>query len=40
MEVDKVSGKEEKPDHYAVTIETSDKKTIVATASLDGKKVE
>ena len=40
MEVDKVNGKEEKPDHYAITIETSDKKTIVVTASLDGKKVE
>jgi len=40
MEVNKVKGKEEKPDHYEVTIETSSKKKLEVTASLDGKKVE
>jgi Putative beta-lactamase-inhibitor-like, PepSY-like len=40
MEVDKVKHKEEKLDHYEVTIETSNKKKIDLTASLDGKKVE
>ena len=40
MEVDKVKGKEEKPDHYEVSIETSSKKKLEVTASLDGKKVE
>jgi hypothetical protein len=40
MEVDKVKGKEEKPDHYEVTIETSDTKKLDVTASMDGKKVK
>jgi Putative beta-lactamase-inhibitor-like, PepSY-like len=40
MEVDKVKGKEENPDHYEVTIETSSKKKLDVIASLDGKKVE
>jgi len=38
MEVNKVTGKEEKPDHYEVTIETDGKKKEVVV-SLDGKKV-
>jgi len=37
MEVNKVKGQEEKPDHYEVTIETSDKKTKEINVSLAGK---
>jgi uncharacterized membrane protein YkoI len=37
MEVNKVKGKEEKPDHYEVTIETSDNKTKEVNVSLTGK---
>jgi uncharacterized membrane protein YkoI len=40
MEVNKVKGKEEKPDHYEVTLETADKKTIEVVVSLDGKSVK
>jgi uncharacterized membrane protein YkoI len=40
MEVNKVKGKEEKPDHYEVTIETADKKTHEVTVSLDGKNIK
>jgi len=37
MEVNKVKGQEEKPDHYEVTIETADKKTREVNVSLAGK---
>jgi uncharacterized membrane protein YkoI len=37
MEVDKVKGKEEKPDHYEVTIKTSDGKEVESLLTLDGK---
>jgi Putative beta-lactamase-inhibitor-like, PepSY-like len=40
MEVNKVTGKEEKPDHYEITITTADKKKLEVEVSLDGKKVE
>ena len=40
MEVNKVKGKEEKPDHYEVTLETADKKTVEVIVSLDGKSVK
>jgi uncharacterized membrane protein YkoI len=40
MEVNKVKGKEEKPDHYEVTIETADKKTQEVVVSLDGKSIK
>jgi uncharacterized membrane protein YkoI len=40
MEVNKVKGKEEKPDHYEVTIETADKKTQEIIVSLDGKSIK
>ncbi len=39
MEVNKVKGKEEKPDHYEVTIEV-DKKSKEVVVSLDGKSVK
>jgi uncharacterized membrane protein YkoI len=39
MEVNKVSGKTETPDHYEVTVETADKKTAEVLVSLDGKSV-
>ena len=39
MEVNKVTGKEEKPIHYEVTIETDGKKKEVIV-SLDGKSVK
>jgi uncharacterized membrane protein YkoI len=37
MEVNKVKDKEEKPDHYEVTIETGDNKKKEVVVSLDGK---
>jgi uncharacterized membrane protein YkoI len=37
MEVNLVKDNKEKPDHYEVTIETADKKTIEIEVSLDGK---
>jgi len=40
MEVNKVTGKRETPDHYEVTIETADKKTQEVTVSLDGKSIK
>ena len=40
MEVNKVTGKEEKPIHYEVTIETADKKKKEVVVSLDGKTVK
>ena len=40
MEVNKVKGKTETPDHYEITIETADKKTIEVIVSLDGKSVK
>jgi uncharacterized membrane protein YkoI len=40
MEVNKVKGKEEKPDHYEVTLETADKKTLEVEVSLDGKTIK
>jgi hypothetical protein len=40
MEVNKVKGKDEKPEHYEVTIETADKKTEEVIVSLDGKSVK
>src|SRR5262245_48570124 len=40
MEVNKVTGKEEKPIHYEITIETEDKKTKEVIVSLDGKTVK
>jgi uncharacterized membrane protein YkoI len=39
MEVNKVKGKVETPDHYEVTVETADKKTEEILISLDGKSV-
>jgi uncharacterized membrane protein YkoI len=40
MEVNKVKGKDETPDHYEVTLVTAEKKEIEVTVSLDGKKVK
>jgi uncharacterized membrane protein YkoI len=40
MEVNKVKGKKETPDHYEVTLQTADKKTVEVTVSLDGKNVK
>jgi hypothetical protein len=40
MEVNKVKGKEETPDHYEVTLMMPDKKTKEVTVSLDGKSVK
>lgn len=40
MEVNKVKGKAETPDHYEVTLETADKKTMEVTVSLDGKTIK
>ena len=40
MEVNKVKGKEETPDHYEVTIETADKKSQEIEVSLDGKTIK
>ena len=40
MEVNKVKGKEEKPIHFEVTIETADKKTQEVIVSLDGKSIK
>jgi uncharacterized membrane protein YkoI len=40
MEVNKVKGKEEKPDHYEVTVVTADKKKREVVVSLDGKSVK
>jgi uncharacterized membrane protein YkoI len=37
MEVNKVKGKEEKPDHYEVTLKTSDGKEVESLLTLDGK---
>lgn len=39
MEVNKVQGKTETPDHYEVVIETVDKKSREVVVSLDGKTV-
>jgi uncharacterized membrane protein YkoI len=40
MEVNKVKGKKETPDHYEVTLETADKKELEVLVSLDGKSVK
>jgi uncharacterized membrane protein YkoI len=40
MEVNKVKGKEETPDHYEVTIVTAEKKKMELVVSLDGKSVK
>jgi hypothetical protein len=40
MEVNKVKGKEEKPDHYEVVLETKTKKKMGITVSLDGKTIK
>jgi uncharacterized membrane protein YkoI len=40
MEVNKVKGKEEKPDHYEVTIKTADGKEVESLLTLDGKPFE
>jgi uncharacterized membrane protein YkoI len=40
MEVNKVNGKEEKPEHYEVTLETADGKALEVIVSLDGKTVK
>jgi uncharacterized membrane protein YkoI len=40
MEVNKVKGKVETPDHYEVVIETADKKKKEVIVSLDGKTVK
>jgi uncharacterized membrane protein YkoI len=40
MEVNKVKGRVETPDHYEVTIETADKKKQEVIVSLDGKSVK
>jgi hypothetical protein len=40
MEGNKVKGKEEKPDHYEVTLETAEKKSVEVIVSLDGKTVK
>ena len=40
MEVNKVKGKEEKPDHYEITIVTADNKKLEVEVSLDGKNVK
>jgi uncharacterized membrane protein YkoI len=37
MEVNKVKGKQETPDHYEVTLTTGDKKSVEVKVSLDGK---
>jgi hypothetical protein len=39
MEVSKVAGKKETPDHYEVTLITADKKSKEVLASLDGKTI-
>lgn len=39
MEVNKVAGKKETPDHYEVTLTTGDKKSKEVLASLDGKTI-
>jgi uncharacterized membrane protein YkoI len=40
MEVNKVNGKVETPDHYEVTLVTADKKKLEVEVSLDGKTVK
>jgi hypothetical protein len=40
MEVNKVKGQQETPDHYEVVIETADKKTQEVIVSLDGKSIK
>jgi hypothetical protein len=40
MEVNKVMGKKEVPDHYEVILETAGKKEVEVTVSLDGKTVK
>jgi uncharacterized membrane protein YkoI len=40
MEVNKVKGKQETPDHYEVTLVTADKKEKEVVVSLDGKSVK
>jgi uncharacterized membrane protein YkoI len=37
MEVNKVKGKQETPDHYEVTLTTADKTSVEVNVSLDGK---
>jgi uncharacterized membrane protein YkoI len=39
MEVNKVKGKQETPDHYEVTLVTADKKKMEVEISLDGSKI-
>jgi hypothetical protein len=40
MEVNTVKDKKETPDHYEVTLETAEKKTVEVIVSLDGKSVK
>jgi hypothetical protein len=40
MEVNKVKGKEETPDHYEILITTADNKKLEVTVGLDGKNVK
>jgi uncharacterized membrane protein YkoI len=40
MEVNKVKGKVERPDHYEITIQTADKKKQEVLVSLDGKNIK
>ena len=40
MEVNKVKGKKETPDHYEVVLVTADKKKLEVTVSLDGKTIK
>jgi uncharacterized membrane protein YkoI len=40
MEVNLVKDNKETPDHYEVTLESADKKTLEVTVSLDGKTVK
>jgi uncharacterized membrane protein YkoI len=40
MEVNKVKGKDEKPDHYEVVLVTKDKKEMEVVVSLDGKSIK
>ena len=40
MEVNKVKGKQETPDHYEIVIETADKKKMELEVSLDGKSIK
>jgi uncharacterized membrane protein YkoI len=40
MEVNKVTGKEEKPIHYEITLTTADGKKVEVIVSLDGKTIK